>query len=203
MGLDQLHENQGKIRNASCETAGKRGHALRNELTPHGKGPSLRVQTSLPWRVFPRREPTAHLKKGLFQEHRASGGVIGRLWTRWVCGLQPAARTEVDMDSLILVQLTTEEREALGRLPAIEALMNKLAARQANVGPVLPLHRQNLLSPREVGKVCGCNAETVRRAIVMGLLPAITLQRARGGRQGLLIAREAAAEWLARGRPVR
>lgn len=107
------------------------------------------------------------------------------------------------MGNLILVQLTPEEREALGRLPDIEVLIKRLAAHQVGSHAAVSVDCKKLLSPRRVGLMCGCNAETVRKAVVMGLLAAIPLQRARGGRQGLLITREAAADWLARGRPVR
>jgi hypothetical protein len=107
------------------------------------------------------------------------------------------------MSDVVLVPLTEEERAALGRLPAIAALLVRLeAGKSAREVPAETTSR-DLLSPRLVGKLCGCNAETVRTAVVMGFLHAITVQRARGGRQGLLISRAEALAWLAKGRPVR
>jgi|GEM_PF-4140201 len=106
------------------------------------------------------------------------------------------------MSEVVLVALTNEERDFLRRLPALEDLIKNLTARVDQENRTR-IHHKDLLSPRMVGKLCGCQAETVRKAVVMGKLPAIPVQVARGGRAGLVVRRADAEAWLAKGKPVR
>jgi hypothetical protein len=104
--------------------------------------------------------------------------------------------------SIILVHLSEAERQAISRLPALEQLIAKMTQQAAKQKKEIESHK-DILSPTKAGKLCGCNPETIRKAAVIGILPAIPVAKTRGGKPGILIAREDALAWLLKGKPLK
>ena len=103
--------------------------------------------------------------------------------------------------NIIIVELSESERAALSRIPALESLLLKMA-HQADQKQPKGLDPKDKLSPKKVGELCGCKAEVVRKAVVMGKLVAYPVLKTRGGKAGIVVMREDAEAWLKKGRPI-
>ena len=106
------------------------------------------------------------------------------------------------MSEVILIHLSREEYAALQRLPNLEQFISQMIENKKKEN-ISTLSRKDLLSPTQVAELCGCHPETVRKAVVMGKLQAIPVQKTRGGRPGFVVERAAAQEWLMKGRPLK
>lgn len=105
------------------------------------------------------------------------------------------------MSTIVFVELTEAERQALSRIPALEVMLARMA-QQVEQKQGKCLNPKDKLSPKKVGELCGCKAEVVRKAVVMGKLVAYPVLKTRGGKAGIVVMRDDAEAWLKKGRPI-